>query len=71
MLFYGVYDKTENLMYIGTTTQSIEERMEQHFKNKATDQFHVWLKTVSKDDIVVKSMCGDAAPAEITKSSND
>ena len=60
MLFYGVYDKTENLMYIGTTTQSIEERMVQHYKDKATDQFHEWLRTVSKDDIVVKSMCGDA-----------
>ena len=47
-------------MYIGTTTQSIEERMEQHYKDKATDKFHVWLRTVSKDDIVVKSMCGDA-----------
>ena len=60
MLFYGVYDKTENMMYIGTTTQSIEERMVQHYKDKATYQFHVWLRTVSKDDIVVKSMCGDA-----------
>ena len=37
VLFYGVYDKTENLMYIGTTTQSIEERMVQHYKDKATD----------------------------------
>ena len=60
VLFYGVYDKNDTLMYIGTTTQSIEERMEQHYKDKATDKFHVWLRTVSKDDIVVKSMCGDA-----------
>ena len=58
--FYGVYDKNDTLMYLGTSTQRIEERMEQHYKDKATDKFHAWLRTVSKDDIVVKSMCGDA-----------
>ena len=60
VLFYGVYDKHGNMIYIGTTTQSIHERMEQHFKDNATDKFHLWLRTVKKDDVIVKPMYGDA-----------
>ena len=50
----------EIFTYIGTTTQSIEERMEQHYMDKASDKFHLWLRTVNKDDVKVKSMYGDA-----------
>ena len=60
VLFYGVYDKHGNLIYIGTTTQSIDERVEQQRTDNSTDKFHLWLRTVNKDDVILNSMCGDA-----------
>ena len=59
VLFYGVYEDGV-LMYIGTTTQSIEERMGQHYTDKSTDKFHEWLRNSHKDDIVVKPMFDDS-----------
>ena len=51
--FYAVWYE-DVLMYVGTTTQEIDDRMEQHFKDNHDDKFHQWLKQINHADIVVK-----------------
>ena len=53
--FYSVWYKAikEYPMYIGSTSQTIEERMEQHYNDKANDKFHKWLRNTPRDDVVV------------------
>ena len=46
-------------MHIGTTTQDIDERIEQHFNDNHDDKFHRWLKQINHNDIDVKRI-GDA-----------
>ena len=43
-------------MYVGTTTQTISERKEQHFNDEHDDKFHKWLKTIDHDDVDFKSI---------------
>ena len=46
---YAVY-YGDSLMYIGTTTQTIEERKAQQHD----DKFHRWLTTIEHDDVDFK-----------------
>jgi len=41
-------------MYIGSTTQSIDERMNQHFNDDGKDKFHQWSRNIDRDNLDVK-----------------
>jgi hypothetical protein len=50
--FYGVWYRDE-LMYIGSTAQKIEDRMSQHFDSLENDMFHEWLRATPKEEIIL------------------
>ena len=53
--FYTVYHEGR-LMYIGTTTQTIQQRKEQHINDDHDDEFHKWLKTIDHDGVEFESI---------------
>ena len=53
--FYTVYHEGI-LMYIGTTTQTIQQRKEQHINDDHDDKFHKWLKTINHEDVEFESI---------------
>jgi hypothetical protein len=55
VLFYAVYFDS-SLMYVGTTTQTIDDRKQQHFNDGHDDKFHKWLKTIDNDDVEFESI---------------
>ena len=50
--FYSVWYENK-LIYIGSTSQTIEQRMEQHYNDKSNDKFHKWLRNTNRDDVIV------------------
>lgn len=62
-IVYGVYDATDGLRYVGSTTKTVEARLDMHFKKAryATPEskaqpFHKWLAEVGRDNVSIKPL---------------